>query len=494
MSPTLFRLLLQEREWDNWVVFCAEFEAKARQLAADCPRLRSLTVSRPTFDRWYSGGWVGRPHREAARVLEALLGFPVAELFSPAPETMLPRLSQAHGRGDLQASLAISRRWPTSRLFLSAAREVADSWELLGLRVLDGTTAAVQFHPVAVQGGTATFLVSRPASLEGFLRPARRGLLVGVDDRAEELRLYVVDSWNARRCLPSSGGAVAVPEAHRLDDLTYGVLWALVQLDDGLLADDQALDDGQDVLAAYLSQDRSAPSHMALPGLSSAGASWLGSSFCARHLQRQLLDAARPPVFMTREQTGEEAAAWLFYRHKSDYLRAQARRFPRGSMSRVFCIPEAVVHRSGPYERVLLFLAVALMEHLGVRVMVTPRAEFGAVDGVALVPGQRAALATWVRTDALWKVDSTAAPADLRHFEDVLADAGTDTVAAGVDPRERLRALADYLGLDWGWLIGRCREVGAVGVARFIRPRSRLLSVGALDDALRFVGTLSPNR
>ncbi|GAA3085997.1 hypothetical protein GCM10020000_85690 [Streptomyces olivoverticillatus] len=69
----------------------------------------------------------------------------------------------------------------------------------------------------------------------------------------------MVDSWNARRALPSSGGAVALPEAHRLDDLTYGVLWALVQLDDGLLADDQALEDGREVLAAYLSRDRSAP-------------------------------------------------------------------------------------------------------------------------------------------------------------------------------------------------------------------------------------------
>ncbi|GAA3086000.1 hypothetical protein GCM10020000_85700 [Streptomyces olivoverticillatus] len=233
---------------------------------------------------------------------------------------------------------------------------------------------------------------------------------------------------------------------------------------------------------------------MAVPGLSSVGASWLGSQFCAQHLQRQLLDAARPPVFMTREQTGEEAAAWLLYRHKADYLRAQARRFARGSMSRVFCVPESVVRRSGLYERILLFLAVALMEHLGVRVKVTPRAEFGAIDGIALIPGQRAALATWVRTDALWKADSTTGPADLRHFEDVLRDAGTDTVAVGGDPQQRLRALADYFGLDWGWLVGRCRELGELGVAQLIRPRSRLLSVGALDDALCFVGTLAPDR
>ncbi|MFF4531593.1 transcriptional regulator, XRE family protein [Streptomyces sp. NPDC001407] len=466
----------------------------ARQLAEDEPRLGTVTVSRATFDRWYSGDWFGRPQHDAARVLEALFGFPVAELFSPAPETMLPRLSQAHGRGDLQASLAISRRWPTSRLFLSAAPEVADSWELLGRRVLDGTTAAVQLHPVIVRDGAAVFQVLDPGLLEGFLRPARRGLLVGVDERAEGLRLYVVDSRIARNTLASRAGEVVLSAAHELDDLTYGILWALVQLDDGLLADDQALDGGQEVLAAYLSQDRSAPSHMAVPGLSSVGSSWLGSLFCARHLGRHLLDVAGPPVCFTREQTGEEAAAWLFYRHKADYLYAQARRFAGGDLSRVFCVPEAVVRRSGGYERILLLLAVALMERLGVRVWVTPRPEFGAVDGFALVPGQRAVLATWVRAEGLWKTDTTSAPADLRHFEDVIADARTGTVAADGEPQQRLRALADYLGLDWGWLVSRCRELAALGVARLIRPRSRLLSVDALDEALRFVGALAPGR
>ncbi|MEV4505432.1 transcriptional regulator, XRE family protein [Streptomyces klenkii] len=492
----MFRLLVQEREWDNWIVFCEQFEAKARQLAVDVPRLGSLTVSRATFARWYSGE-VSRPHRDAARVLEALFGFPIDELFRPAPETMVPQRSRAHGRGDVTASLAITRRWPTSRLFLSAAHGVTDSWELRGRRVMDGTTTAVLFHPVVLRDGMATFQVASPSSLEGFLRPARRGLLVGVDERADDLRLYVVDSWNARRvrsALSSGDEPVALPVAHRLDDLTYGVLWALVQFDDGLLADDQALDAGQEVLATYLMQDRSAPSHLAVPGLSSVGSSWLGSQFCARHLHRQLLDAAQPPMFVTREQTGEEAAAWLFYRHKADYLRSQARRFSGSDVPRVFCIPEPVVRRSGSYERILLFLAIALMEHLGVRVHVTPRPEFQAVDGVALVPGQRAALATWVRTDALWKTDTSTAPAVLRHFEDVISDASTDTVAAGRDPQQRLRALADYLGLDWGWLISRCRELGALGVAQFIRPRSRLLSVDALDDALRFVGTLAPDR
>ncbi|WP_424892285.1 transcriptional regulator, XRE family protein [Streptomyces sp. XH2] len=497
MRPTLFRLLLQERRWDTWVVFCEQFEPMARRLAAEtnCPRLASVTVSRATFDRWCCGEWYGRPRRDTARVLEALLGFSADELFSPAPETMQSRLTQTHDRGGLQASLAISRRWPTSRLFLSAAHEVADAWELQGRRLLDGTTTAVQFHPASVREGAATLQTGDLASLDGFLRPARRGLLVGVDEREEDVRLYVVDSWNARRvrsALPGRDDAMVLSAAHLLDDLSYGILWALVQLDDGLLADDQVLDAEQEALAIYLSLDRSAPSRMSVPGLSSVGASWLGSMFCARHLERHLSDAARPPVFFTREQTGEEAATWLLYRHKVDYLRSQTHRFVGGTpLSRAFCIPEGVVRRSARYERILLFLAVALMEHHGVQVRVTPRPEFGAVDGFALIPGQRAVVATWVRTDALWKTDAVATAADLRHFADLFNDAGSDSVAAGPDPCGRLRVLADYLALDWGWLTVRCRELGALGVARLVRPRSRLLSVDALNEVLRFVGRLA---
>lgn len=498
--PTLFRLLLQERRWDTWAVFCPHFEAQARALAEETgtPKLAHVTVGRKTFDRWFSGSWYGRPWKDAGRILEALLGFPASELFSPAPDVMSARMA-LHDRGGVQASLAISRRWPTSRLFLSTADDVADSWELLGREVLDGTTAAVQFLSASRTGEGVTVQPTHAASLAGFLRPARRGLLVAVDEsHDDDPRLYIIDATNARRLSgPAVGdGTLALPAAYALDDITYGILWSLVQLDDGLLADDQTLDAEQQVLDTYLSLPRSAVSELAQPTLTSVGARWLGSAFCALHIQRRLDGAAEPPVFWTREQTGEEAALWLFFRHKIAYLEDLAARFDGAAspLSRVFCIPEAEVARTSRYERILLFLAIALMEMLGIHIRVTTRPEYGSVDGFALVPGQRAVVANWVRTEALWQVDTTTSRSDLRAYWEAFTDASDHSVMAGSEPETRLRLLADYLGLDWPWLIARCRDLGDCGVAGIIRPRSRLISVDALDAVLRFLGSLGPHR
>jgi hypothetical protein len=498
--PSLFRLLVEERRWSSWAVFSHHFEAAARDLArrTNSPSLASVTVGRRTFDRWFSGEWFGSPHREAARVLEELLGFPCEELFSPAPDVLNARKA-VHDRGGLQASISISRRWPTSRLFMSAAGDVADSWELTGRNVLDGTTAAVQFCSASCDGETVSISPPDAGSLQRFLRPARRGLLVGVQEREEDLQLFVIDSLNARRALSSfcgPDGTLVVPAAYELDDLTYGILWALVQLDDGLLADDQALDEEQRVLDTYLSLPRSAPSRMSVPELTTVGSSWLGSMFCAQHIQRRLHDASEPPVFWTREQTGEEAAAWLFFKHKTAYLRALSDQFagPASRLSRAFCVPEAEVARSGTYERILLFLAIAIMEQHGIHVQVTARPEYSAVDGFALVPGQRAVVANWVRTDALWMADTSVSQSALRGYSAILDDARGQNVMDGQDSETRLCALADYLELDWPWLVRRCRELGACGVGGFARPRSRLIGLTPLDEVLRFVGSLALER
>jgi hypothetical protein len=61
---------------------------------------------------------------------------------------------------------------------------------------------------------------------------------------------------------------------------------------------------------------------------------------------------------------------------------------------------------------------------------------------------------------------------------------------AGPTPAYRLRALAAYLDIDWGWLVRRCQEMGAYGSSGMLRPRSRLLSMEKLDSVLRFVGEL----
>ncbi len=498
--PTLFRLLLQERHWDNWVVFCAHFEKTARELAKETnsPRLAGVTVGRRTFGRWFKGDWYGRPQTEAAQVLERLLGFPSAELFAPAPDVLDARKT-VHDRSGLRASVVIGERWPTSRLFLSSAEDVADTWELIGRNVLDGTTSAVHFLPAARRGDKINLRAPDTGALERFLRPARRGLLVGVEEQDDDLRLHVIDSANARRHLAAfatQDGQLTLPAAHELDDLTYGILWALVQFDDGLLADDLALEEEQQALETYLQLPRSAPSRMTVPILTTVGANWLGSAFCAQHIQRRLDGASEVPLFWTREQSGEEAAAWLFFRHKIAYLHALGDRFggTDSRLGRAFCIPEAEVARSSRFERILLFLAIALMEMKGIRVQVTARPEYTTVDGFALVPGQRAVVANWVRTEALWRADTTTVRADVRGYQEIFNDAADHNLLQGSDPESRLRVLAAYLDLDWHWLVRRCRALGECGASSLIRPRSRLISVDALNEVLCFLGSLVPDR
>lgn len=493
--PTLIRMLLQERHWDDWSVFRQRFEDKARELAVatGSPRLADVSVGRRTFDRWYSGRWYGRPWSDTRPVLEALLGFSCAELFSPAPDVM--RVRPTVGDNTVtRAAASIQDRWPTSRLIVSADG-ATDTWELRGRSVLDGTSAAVQFRPVELRDGRV-LVDANDGSLREFLRPARRGMLVGMSEAGNVPRLFVIDAANARaklRCGAGRGDALALSTEHELDDLTYGIWWALAQLDDGLLSDDQAIDEETGIFDTYLSLPRSAPSRMSMPELSSVGSNWVGSAFCASHVERRLSDVPEPPVFWTREQTGEEAAAWLFFRHKTDYLRSQSERFG-GASARTFCVPESTVADSERYERILLFLTIALMERYGVRVRVTPDTAYSNVDGFALVPGECAVVANWVRTEALWNAGVSSDRSALSGYREVLGDASGDDVLAGGDVETRLRELAAYLEIDWPWLVWRCRELAAYGTASVFRPRSRLVGLAALDEVLGFVGGLADGR
>jgi hypothetical protein len=339
----------------------------------------------------------------------------------------------------------------------------------------------------------------RPADtevLDRFLRPARRSILVGVQEGDDDdLRLYVADSAHVRRTrrpLPPDG-ALRLSPAQVLDDFTYGFVWSLTQFDAGLQADDQTLEEEWSALGTYLSLPRSAPSRMALPILTTVGSQWLGSTFCAQHIQARLQGISEPPVFWTREQTGEQAAAWLFFNHKIEYLKSLASQYASGHtpLTRAFCIPENEVARSAPYERILLFLAITLMEMHNVHVVVTPQPEYSHVDGFALAPDQRAVLANWVRTDSVWAVDTVTDRPTLRGYRDVFGDTRSASIMQGTDPEARLRELAAYLGLDWAWLTSRSRELGDCGIASVVRPRSRHLSIRTLDNVLRYLGSFA---
>lgn len=497
MGRTLFSLLLKDRNLLGWEAFCVHFATTGRELARETGihRLATASVGRTTFDRWTSGTWSGRPRSEAAQILEHMLGRTVEELFSPAPDESGPAAALE------SVAARIGARWPTSTLLLPAGGP-AGIWEISGRQRLDGTSAAVHLLPIIRRGQEARLHGldhDGLRNLERFLRPARRGFLVGVEEGQDGVDVYVRDAAAARRPAapqPTATGAVSIPSAYLLDDLSYSILWALTQLDDGLLSDDQALDAEQNLLDTYLSLPRSAPSQL-LVDLTAVGSSWMGSAFCARHIQQELADAREVPIFWTREQTGEEAACWLFFRHKLEYLRALERFHGATAQTvRVFCLPEAEVARSEKYERVLLLLAIALMERRGIRVRVVTKPEYSEMDGVALVPGHRAVVANWVRAPggALWAAGSTSSRPELRSYAAVFADAQGADVLTGEDSASRLRSLADYLGLEWSWLTARCHALGEYGVAGLVRPRSRLLTVEALDETLLFLGKLGSSR
>ncbi|MFJ4773994.1 transcriptional regulator, XRE family protein [Streptomyces uncialis] len=478
--PILLGVLLQERGWESWPVFSLHFNRTAVALAreADVPRLAGVTVPRSTFQRWLTNG--SRPRRDAAMILERLLGHPCDALFSPVPVPV--------GTGSRAVGAALEQAWSTSRLWTTGAD--AGVWELSGRLAWDGTTAAVSFQSATRAGQLMDF--GTVASMESFLRPVRRGFVVGGDQ--ESGRLYLADA-SAHRVFEGvrGGAALRVPAAYELDDLTYGLVWSVVQLDDALLADDRTLHEAEPILDAHLAIPRSAPSRLGLDDLSAAGRQWAGSAFCARYIKRQIERESRLPVFWTRERSGEECAPWLVFRHKIDYLTSLSARFADADapLCRVFCLPEAAVSACPRYERVLLFLALALMEMLGVRVQVITDPAYAAVDGFVLVPGELAVVATWVRTDAVWQAYTTSERSAVRQLEEPFRNAMSAGIITGPDPAGRLRLVAEYMALDWPWLLRRCEALGDAGVGGMVRPRSRLLTLSALDRVLRYVGRLS---
>lgn len=129
--PSLFHVLLVERRWDQWSVFCLQFERAARHLARELsrPKLASVTVSRKSFHRWAKGDWYGRPWPDTALILEHLFNAPAAQLFSPAPERAAEGTSASEGRAS-RTSVLVADQWPTSRFFIGPG-EAIGSWELV---------------------------------------------------------------------------------------------------------------------------------------------------------------------------------------------------------------------------------------------------------------------------------------------------------------------------------------------------------------------------
>jgi transcriptional regulator with XRE-family HTH domain len=326
------------------------------------------------------------------------------------------------------------------------------------------------------------------------LRRPGRALVAGAVEGSVGHRLFGLDSRVARNKLASSAAEapLLVPRAYEIDDLTLGLLWAVANFDDALLDDDGQLAARMARLTAYEQDQRSTGGREIGADLSAVSQMWLGSDFCARHILRHADAMIDTPTFWTREQRGEEASSWLFFAHKYRYLADTAGTFHTTSAtsSRAFCVPMATVASSRPPERILLFLAVALMESFGIQVKVCLEAEYSGMQGFALDQRRRAIVANWVGTDGVWQVDVTDERPLLREFADASGYAQAHSILAGRTAPDRLRAFADYLDLDWSWLVSRCSELGDYGVAGLAQVRSRLLSTAGADRACRFVGDL----
>lgn len=260
-------------------------------------------------------------------------------------------------------------------------------WELPGGRAFGGTALPAYLGEASWSTQHTAVIANRQLrSLSEFVGSTPRGMIISGIPSESDASPVLLDAIAARKQIHKR--VVTIPQAFRADDLTLGILWALSNLDDALLNDDANLAQARQCLRSSALNNTEIPGHV-LTELSDISNLWLGSDSCARFIITNTRDFSTQPVFWTREQCGEDASTWLFFRHKLDYLLATSQRFTEasGAAGRTFCVPEHAVLDSLPSERVLLLLAAALMESLGIRTQFCPDPVLSQVDGFVLAPG-----------------------------------------------------------------------------------------------------------
>ncbi|MEU4395891.1 helix-turn-helix transcriptional regulator [Kribbella sp. NPDC023855] len=336
-------------------------------------------------------------------------------------------------------------------------------------------------HCVAEESGRGWLMIEPTEQLSTSLRRTDRWNAIVTSDA--EGKYYVSDG---RRFAPRRGRRTnrqPVASAHVIDELTTGIIWAVVNTDSALLADDAQLEVSQMRLAHYVEQPASEASMSEVPDLNPVASLWLGSTFCSRHISRHLGRLSETPFFWTREQRGEEASNWLLWNHKLDYLRYTSKRFT--GIRRAFCVPEQEVQTSPRYERVLLLLTMALMEAFGITVELTTEPALGDIGGFVLADA--AIEANWLGGDGIWRVDARPRPKRHSTYRDIARRLEGESVIACERSAGRLEATADYLGISWSWFRQRCEELAAAGIDGIAQPRSRHLSTRGLDTAIRYI-------
>ncbi|WP_148710018.1 XRE family transcriptional regulator [Micromonospora sp. M71_S20] len=355
-----------------------------------------------------------------------------------------------------------------------------------------GTAIDIELYP-AVDDGRVLATITHAGTEQRWRRSLQRRLILGHVDRPDRVGVFALDSRRAYQHLVEAGRdtRLLIPRAYQLDAITAGVLWAVANLDSSLLLDDARLDTAQAAASPYRDMNRSAASRDIAEELDSVSRLWIGSAFCADHIRRHYHLLSDVPTYWTREQRGEEASTWLLFRHKLRYLRETAERYRSASqpMTRMFCLPSHAVAASSTSERILLLLALALMESLGIHTAVTDDPEYTTLPGLVM-DKQRAIMATWIRADEVWHVDVTDRPNAIAAYRDAIGHVQAHSITASDTPGGRLLHLADYLNLDWNWLQSRCADLGQYSLAGLAEPRSRLLSLDGVDQACRFIGSL----
>jgi len=94
-QPIALKVLLRERHWQNYAVFCVEYDKAAQRVD---PGLVRTYPSRAQLHRWLTGALRGLPYPDHCRVLEEMFpGWTAAQLFHPAPPDLTYGRDQAHG-------------------------------------------------------------------------------------------------------------------------------------------------------------------------------------------------------------------------------------------------------------------------------------------------------------------------------------------------------------------------------------------------------------
>lgn len=356
--------------------------------------------------------------------------------------------------------------------------------EVPGGRTFLGAGLVVQYCEATASGeGRMTAELSDQAAAM-LIRPDLRTILIAENRAGDRHERYLLEGRELVVRRPSGG---EIPTAFTLDDFTIGIVWAIANTDTAILADDMALDSYRSQLTRYERLSASSATQSEAPDLNGVAGQWLGSYFCAGHISRNLMRLSPRPFFWTREGRGEEAASWLLWTHKLDYLRHTARTVP--AARRGVCVPQHEVDASPRYERLVLLLAMALMEAFGIIVEVSNETDLQEVEGFVL-GDQAAIVANWLRAPGLWYVETHAPPSRRSVYADVAKRSASQSIIAQPTSARRLEAMAAYLDIPWPWFRRRCQELALSGVEGLARPRSRLLSTDGITTAIRYVAYL----